>query len=239
MSTMRPTDLACQSEIHLATFSARSSPESLHNGYEVGYRLCVGDELRYVFPFQLDFLREALDLEAGPQRPRGVLPWQLVRGGELDHPIAVRFGRSNESRPIITGLLIGFGDDDESPDGDVQFDSRARFAITAEFLRKIKPASIVAGVVEAANTENYSARAIFGEVAENAPAVDVALPRSPGRRGHGPDFYRQLADKIRAVRADNPTASIELIAEKLGYHPSHLWRLRKKAIALGELKEGE
>jgi hypothetical protein len=182
--------------------------------------------------------------------PRGGVPgltgttWVRAEGPELPFPVYVRLGRDDEGRLVTTALLVG---------GDR--------VLTARELREVRLADIAnrfAAEVSKPATYSRLVSEYFGGVTHRwAGKPPARVPRAlqqllpeledkrpvarvrPGRRGHPPAHYREVAKAYRRAKREHPQAPIRALIRELHASEPTVHRWLNRAVKDGYLKESE
>jgi hypothetical protein len=163
--------------------------------------------------------------------------WYAATAAGMPDGMAVcfRLGVTGDGRLCVTGLFLGATD--RPGDGRSRvLELGSNVEVTSSLLRLVPVARLLEAMVcRAGDTDPHHAYfASLPEQTMNVPAV----ARRPGRRGHGDEHYRQVADAWRAARASSPRAPMRAFLAANRWAPrteSTIYRWLARARALGLL----
>jgi hypothetical protein len=184
----------------------------------------MGNRLRYDFSFGRSEKTIGV-FEALSQTPG----WCKVSGGELEHPVLVRFAVSREGVLTVSGLVAG-GFDQEP--------------VTARSLRRIRVGEILGELPDTAwkkarNADPDVTIESFVELAGllvRVHAAPAGRPRAkPGPKGWPKEHSKLIADEYRDALRKHPRNPIATLAKKWNVSPGTMRRWVRRARDRGYL----
>ena len=141
-----------------------------------------------------------------------------VWGGLLPYPVEMELGSDPNGRITVIGLRIG---------------GEAPVSVTATSLRQVGAAindllqKLAEHKLQGPEWENW-----YGPVLHSTAVPYQGIALRPGRRGHSPEYYREVAEAYRAAVASDPEHPYTELARRLFLSESQTRRLVKRAWEL-------
>jgi hypothetical protein len=156
-------------------------------------------------------------------------PWFGVDGGRLPYPVYMRLGRDSNGRLAVVGLHI---------DGTEQWKAygprpTGAGSITARSLRDVGAATIdVLRAVAEYRLEDPTMELFVGPILDRAATPYAGVSLRPGRSGHPPEFYREVAKAYATVVREGSKRPYKALVPRLYRTESQVRRLVNRAWEL-------